>query len=350
MRRRVPLILAFLLIALGGHAEGSVPWYFQPSVLDLSGVPPVFVREDLDLRGTLVKDDGNGPTFVLVGKRLDVLGIERPVGQEYGEGAPGIGGYGPFKYGTSHKDADESAVLCIGSFQLFAGHIRSNVCANVVPNYDGSYGVGSVVDVDRLEGFRFGVLAAGQRDPVYRIGSASMTVHPDEPAGHVFYGNRCTIGTLQLGLRNPVIRIGTVVSAGTGTLDCATVKAKSALGMDARVEDDRNGWGAGDFFDCSGKFFSRYTHPGTGRNALFTAFRVSSHPENPASDGTLSVTGFYDLSRADQTTYSALVQTRQVSFKNEFSFTALKGGGKVDRYWWAASLDGIVQTPLEIEK
>lgn len=318
------------------------------TVLDLSGIPPVFVREPLDLSSVTVKDDGNGPSFIVVGSSLKVKEVLRPVGKEYGEGAPGIGIYLPIQFSTSHKDWDESAIVALGSCEVIAESITSNVCVNVLPNVDGSYGQGSVVKIGKVSGFRFGVLASGQATFRCEIGESEATLYDDEPAGHCVYANRCTKDGKQLGLRGAYVRIGKSRAYGVQGKDSVTAKFKSTWELDYACLDDKNPCGALDAFDCSGTAKIAWWHPGglgTPYNPVFGAFRVSSHPENPPANGKLSLSGTFDNSLGNQTVFGWMWQTKLATF----STCIVKGGGKGDVYWYADPT-GVQLLPKEIER
>lgn len=315
---------------------------------------PLVVTRDTDMSDvTLVDYNPSRPAIVLVGCSLKIAAIVRPTGAVHSPASdPGLGVWfdGTFlpklQIEFSHHDFDRASVAALGSVKIDVGSMICDTGISLTALPDGTYGKNSVVKIDSISGFRFGVLATGQEKLDVRIGTALAALWPadaGEGPGHAFYANESRLSATGefLRLKGVTLRIGTsraVAKAAGVRADHVTAKFKGSWGVDYECLDDQNPCGALDQYGSYGTARIVWIHPGIdAQNPVFSAFRIGGEGGFGTPPGKFVVTGTFDSNKCpDQT----VPRFRWETPKAAASLVTCAGGG-LPVVWPGSDVTGV---------
>lgn len=249
------------------------------------------------------------PALVMLGGSLNLTtGYRTPTGIHARDTDLGLGEFyngdllPKLRIGFSHHDFARAFIVAHGTVDIKIGSLTADVGILLLPEPDGTYGHGSRIVIKSLNGFRLGVLVAGQKDFGIRIERAKANLWASEPMGHTYYANECrhesgeflrTIGgSVRVGQNRAVIKEPGV------NHDHSTFKLKGSHGAYLECLDDDNPCGSLDAFDASG--MANLSHKSSGLGArTFQAFRIGTggFGDAPAN---MCVMGDFDCSMSDQ--------------------------------------------------
>jgi len=250
------------------------------------------------------------PAFVMLGGSLNLTaGYRAPTGIHERDSDLGLGHFydgnllPKLKIGFSHHDFARAFLVAHGTVDIRIGSLTADVGILLLPEPDGTYGHGSRITIKNLNGFRLGILVAGQKDFDIRIERANASLWASEPMGHTFYANECRHENgAYLRTLGGSVRIGqnraTIKEPGVRH-DHSTFKLKGSHGVFLECLDDDNPCGALDAFDSSG--IANLRHKSSGHGARnFQAFRIGRGGFGDPS-GNMCVLGEFDCSMSDPT-------------------------------------------------
>lgn len=272
---------------------------------------PLLVYYQEVMSSSLRDNNQNRPAVIVTtGGSIRCHSIYRkPTGAHSRESDPGLGKWfdGEFlpklRIGFSHHDFARAAIVGTGTVDIEIGTLTADVGILLLPEPDGTYGYGSRITIKNLNGFRLGVLVAGQQDFDIRIARARASLWASEPMGHTYYANECRHENgAHLRTLGGSVRIGqnraTIKESGVRH-DHSTFKLKGSHGVYLECLDDDNPCGSLDAFDSSGIANLRHKSSGVGaRN--FQALRIGRGGFGDPP-GNMCVLGEFDCSMSDPT-------------------------------------------------
>lgn len=182
--------------------------------------------------------------------------------------------------GFSHHDFARAFIVGMGKARIICREMIADTCVLLTAQPSGSYGVGSLVDLEKISGYRFGVLATGQEGLEVNVGRGLQSLWGNEEGpGHTFYANESRLSKTNEFLR--VIGCKVIIGWNTAVAmvpkvrkDHVTAKFKGTWGVDYQCAFDRNPCGAFDQYGASGIAKVNWAHDGSdAQNNIFTAFR-----------------------------------------------------------------------------
>lgn len=253
------------------------------SVLDrTSARTPLVLSPGTSLEvGILIDRNLTRPSIVVTeGASLTVGAMHGAVPRDYTDGSglprtedvvPGVN-----MAGVSGYDLCRARVAVIGHDSKVVVARMSKSCevgVMVAPPHGTGPVRGVALEVARIDGGRFPVLAAGTDRLRVTVTDGTVTPRQDGPAGHLVYLNEVWHDGRFVRTLDPQVRIEKASASGWGDVDWCTFKAKGVSSLGLVIADDRNDWGSLDLIDCTGVASSHWR--GAGRNRVFAAFRTT---------------------------------------------------------------------------
>ncbi|MBL8066458.1 MAG: hypothetical protein JNM34_11470 [Chthonomonadaceae bacterium] len=301
-------------------------------VLDRTREPlPLLIDGDTDMAHLLLVDNNpSRPAIVVIDGRLNLGGGQRQGMEQYlSPNDPGLGSlfdggrFPKLDISFSHHDCARAFIVAMGSVRIDVGSYEGDSCALLLPSANGDPGHNSQLKIDKLSGYRIGVMASGQVNLSVTIGAAVANLRgadSENVPGHAFYANECRLQGRFLPVEGLRLRIASAraLSSGPVRLDHVTAKFKGTRNLDYECLDDQNPCGAFDQFDSTGKIKVVWKHPGGQvQNSIFTAFRSGWTNKFGSPLKSLTISGSFDCTLAsDLSVPSYRLESALTSFQD----------------------------------